>query len=424
MAPDLRIALVGCGSHGAARLAPAIRAAPGAVLSACVDPDADAARAAAHGQADVLPDLDALTHAPRVDAAVIAVPHDLLAPTALACLRAGLHVLVEKPVGVTEAEGAAVAAAARAAGLTCMAAYCQRFLEVRTRARDLLRRGLAGDVRTAAASKGGPPLTGWLADPARGGGQLLFLGSHLVDQLLWLHRQPVTRVYAAMTHRDDTGSDESTSGVIEFADGVSAAISLSQAAGAPYDHLEIIGTGGRIRSDWLSGQIDVETAAGHAARRPRVEYVRSDPMQPMYDAEVAEFAAAVHAGRPPAVDGDDAVRVLRVLDALRASAARGAPVDIADGAARRSAAYTLDAADAHLRIQFTYPSDRIQEPFLYDLSQRFHLKFNIRRADVDAGIGWMQVLLEGERSEIDAAIAWAEAQGIRADPVEGDVISG
>ena len=36
----------------------------------------------------------------------------------------------------------------------------------------------------------------------------------------------------------------------------------------------------------------------------------------------------------------------------------------------------------------------------------------------------MQLLLEGERTEIDAAIEWVEAQGIRADPVEGDVVSG
>ncbi|MYD93255.1 MAG: hypothetical protein F4Y02_06100 [Chloroflexi bacterium] len=226
-----------------------------------------------------------------------------------------------------------------------------------------------------------------------------------------------------MTYRDDTGSDESISGVFEFADGVSATISLSQAAGVPYDHLEITGDRGRIRSDWMSGQIDIESSGAHEFRLPTVEFVRSDPLQPMYDAELAEFAAAVRLGRPPSVDGHDAIRTLRVLDALRASAERGAPVEV-DDAVHSTTGRGVENELARIRIQLTYPANRIQEPVLYELARRFHLKFNVRRADIDAGIGWVQLMLEGERSEIEAAIEWVEAQGIRADPVEGDVVSG
>ena len=423
MAADIRVALIGCGDHGATRLAPAIWATPGVALSACVDVHIEAARATAHGVAEVLTSVEALTAGAYADAAVIATPHDELTPVAHACIAAGLHVLVEKPAGLNAAEVAEVAEAARTRGVTYMPAYCLRFNEVRTRARDLLRRGVVGNIRTLAAAKGGPPLQGWLADPERGGGQLLFLGSHLVDQLLWLHREPVVRAYAHVTFREDTGSDESISGVIEFADGVSAAISLSQAAGVAYDHLEITGDRGRIRSDWKSGRIDVESAGAYEYRLPTVELVQSDPLQPMYDAEMAEFAAAVHIGRTPSVDGHDAVRALKVLDALRESAARGAPVDI-DDEVHGTFGRLVDHGPARLRIQLTYPSDRIQEPILYEIARRFHLKFNVRRADIDAGIGWVQLLLEGERSEIEAAIEWVEAQGIRADPVEGDVVSG
>ncbi len=423
MATDLRIALIGCGNHGATRLAPAIWHTDGLALSACVDVNADAARKTSHGVAEVLTSVEALTAGSYADAAVIAVPHDGLAPVTRACIEAGLHVLVEKPAGLNAAETSSVVEAAHKRGVTYMPAYCLRFNEVRTRASDLVRRGVVGNIRTLAAAKGSPPLPGWLADPERGGGQLLFLGSHLVDQLLWLHRQPVVRAYAHITFRDDTGSDESISGVIEFADGVSATISLSQAAGVAYDHLEITGDRGRIRSDWKSGQIDIESSGAHEYRLPTVEFVQSDPMQPMYDAEMAEFASAVHIGRPPSVDGHDAIRTLRVLDALRESAERGVSLDVDDdlhGITRRPA----DQVPARIRIQLTYPSDRIQEPILYELARRFHLKFNVRRADIDAGIGWVQLMLEGERSEIEAAIEWVETQGIRADPVEGDVVSG
>ena len=423
MSTDLRIALIGCGAHGGTRLASAVWSTDGLALSACVDVDAAAARKAAHTVAEVLTSVEALTAGDYADAAVIAVPHDDLVPITNACLESGLHVLVEKPAGLNATEVAGVVEIAGARGLTFMPAYCLRFNEVRTRARDLVRRGVVGNIRTLAAAKGGPPLPGWLADPARGGGQLLFLGSHLVDQLLWLHRQPVVRAFAHMTFRDDTGSDESISGVIEFADGVSATISLSQAAGVPYDHLEITGDRGRIRSDWMSGQIDIESSGAHEFRLPTTEFVRSDPLQPMYDVEMAEFAAAVRLGRPPSVDGHDAVRTLKVLDALRASAERGAPVEV-DDAVHSTTGRGVENELARIRIQLTYPANRIQEPVLYELARRFHLKFNVRRADIDAGIGWVQLMLEGERSEIEAAIEWVEAQGIRADPVEGDVVSG
>ena len=423
MAADLRIALIGCGSHGATRLAPAIWSTPGVVLSACVDVNAEAARTTAHNAAEVLTSIEALTSGSYADAAVIAVPHDELVRTSRACLEAGLHVLVEKPAGLNADEAAEVVEAARARGLTFMPAYCLRFNEVRTRARDLVRRGVVGQIRTLAAAKGSPPLEGWLADPERGGGQLLFLGSHLVDQLLWLHREPVVRAYATISFRDDTGSDESTAGVIEFADGVSATIGVSQASGVPYDHLEIIGDRGRIRSDWMNNRIEIESTGTHEYPNPTVEFLQADKLQPMYDAEMAEFAAAIHIGRPASVDGHDAVRTLRVLDALRESAEIGAPVEIRDEV-HGTTGRRVDQGPARIRIQFTYPSDRIQEPLLYELARRFHLKFNVRRADIDAGIGWVQLLLEGERSEIEAAIEWVEAQGIRADPVEGDVVGG
>ena len=423
MVADLRVALIGCGDHGGTRLASAIWSTAGLALSACVDVNAAAARKTAHGVAEVLTSVEALVAGSYADAAVIAVPHDDLVPTTRACIEAGLHVLVEKPAGVNAAEVAEVAEAANARGVTYMPAYCLRFNDVRTRARDLLRRGVAGEIRTLAAAKGGPPLQGWLADPAHGGGQLLFLGSHLVDQLLWLHQQPVVRAYATMTHRDDTGSDESTSGVIEFADGVSATISLSQAAGVPYDHLEITGDRGRIRSDWMNDRIDIASTGTHEYPHPAVEHIQTDRLQPMYDAEMAEFAAAVHIGRPPSVGGHDAVRTLQVLDALRASAEQGVPVEV-DDEVHGTTGRVIDHGPARIRIQLTYPSDRIQEPVLYELARRFHLKFNVRRADIDAGIGWVQLMLEGERSEIEAAIEWVEAQGIRADPVEGDIVSG
>ena len=77
-----------------------------------------------------------------------------------------------------------------------------------------------------------------------------------------------------------------------------------------------------------------------------------------------------------------------------------------------------------MRLQLTYPADKIQTPIVNELARRFDLRLDIRRADIDGGIGWVQLLVEGEHDEIDAAVEWTEAQGIRVDPVEGEIVGG
>ena len=360
----------------------------------------------------------------ELDAVWISSPHAFHFLQARAALEHGAHVLVEKPMALNESEASDLVAAAVANKRVLMPAYCLRFNPVRTRAHTHMRNGLLGETKTLAAAKGSPPLTGWLADRTRGGGQLLFLGSHLVDQLLWLHPQPVVQVFAAIQDRADDRSEESISGLIEFIDGVSATISLSQGAGTAYDHIEITGSQGRIGSDWKSGQISLDIENNPSYPSPVIEHVQTDLLQPMYDAEFAEFATAIHGNREPSVTAGDGLRVLKILDGLRESAIHGTPIDLLDTGPSSTTLPNDDSSRARVRVQFTYAADSIRRPIVYELSQRFDLRFDIRRADVDAGIGWIQLLLEGERNELDAAIAWAESQGVRASPVEGDVISG
>ncbi len=424
MADSVRVALIGCGRHGGSRLAPAIRATDGLELTAFVDSDPRAAHHVAQGSGEIFTDVPTFIAAGVAEAAVIAVPHDVLADTTLACIGTGLHVLVEKPVARDRTEARQVLDAALERNVVLMPAYCLRFAEVRTRLRDLLWRGLAGRIVAITAGKGSPPLEGWLADPARGGGQLAFLGSHLIDQVLWLHRGRVRQVSAQISERDDTGADATTSAVLTFEDGVSAGLLITQSSGVAFDYIEISGDAGRVRSDWKANSLTVESTEGRDYRAPVTVHVRDDPMQPMYDAELAEFAGAIHGGREPSVTGMDAVRVLAVLDAIRESGASGATVAVDDPWEGQATAVAAHRGPAQVPLQFTFPADMIQMPFVYELSRRFMLKFDVRRADVDAGIGWVQLVLEGDRAEIDAAVQWAEQQGVKVDPVGGDVVGG
>ena len=79
---------------------------------------------------------------------------------------------------------------------------------------------------------------------------------------------------------------------------------------------------------------------------------------------------------------------------------------------------------AKRRVRFTFPSDLITEPVIYQLGKEFGVITNIRRAAVDETSGWVVLELDGESDEIARGIAWVEARGVRVDPVEGDLIGG
>jgi ABC-type methionine transport system ATPase subunit len=74
------------------------------------------------------------------------------------------------------------------------------------------------------------------------------------------------------------------------------------------------------------------------------------------------------------------------------------------------------------RLWLTYPPKLITQPLIWELAQKFKVIHNIRQASVSDTIGIVCLELEGERSEIKAAIAWLEKQGVRVEPVEINVI--
>jgi len=73
---------------------------------------------------------------------------------------------------------------------------------------------------------------------------------------------------------------------------------------------------------------------------------------------------------------------------------------------------------------FTFPRTLIREPIIYQLSHKFEVVTNIRRADVTEDRGWVVLELEGEDKEIDAGVAWVKEKGVRVDPIVGDIVEG
>ena len=76
------------------------------------------------------------------------------------------------------------------------------------------------------------------------------------------------------------------------------------------------------------------------------------------------------------------------------------------------------------QVMFTFPQELVREPIIHNLSHRFKVVTNIRRADVSENRGWVVLELEGEEEEIERGIGWMTGKGVRVDPAEGDIVEG
>ena len=75
-----------------------------------------------------------------------------------------------------------------------------------------------------------------------------------------------------------------------------------------------------------------------------------------------------------------------------------------------------------VRVKFTYPTEQIKQPIIHSVSIDFNLVSNVRRAEVTEKVGWVVLELDGKQKDIDAGLAWVKDQGVRVDPVEGDIV--
>ena len=76
------------------------------------------------------------------------------------------------------------------------------------------------------------------------------------------------------------------------------------------------------------------------------------------------------------------------------------------------------------RVRLTFLDRLIKEPVIYQMGRDFGVVTNIRRADIQEGIGWVLLELEGEDNEIERALKWVRSLGVRVDPAVSDVVEG
>ena len=200
----IRTAVVGYGLAGSVFHAPLVAATDGLALTAVVTGNPERAAAARRRYLDVRVEesVEALLARPgQVDLVVVASPNASHVPVALAAIRAGLHVVVDKPLAPTVAAAGELRDAAAEEGVLVSVFHNRRWDGDALTVRDLLAGGELGTVHRFESRyerwrpERKPDAWRESAAPGTAGGLLYDLGTHLIDQALWLFG-PVSTVYA------------------------------------------------------------------------------------------------------------------------------------------------------------------------------------------------------------------------------------
>jgi predicted dehydrogenase len=320
-APALRWGVIGPGGI-AADFTDALHAHTTQRMVACGSRSAEraAAFAAAHGVQRSYGSYEQLVGDPEVDVVYVATPHSEHLEHALLAIRAGKHVLIEKPIAATAEQGRAIAAAAREAGVFAMEAMWTRYLPQTDIVRQLLDDGALGEVRVVTADFGSrPPFDprGRLWDPALAGGALLDLGVYVVSWAAFALGAPAGII--ATGTLASTGVDEQVALVLSSARGGQALLSTGLRAVTP-SQATIAGTEARVEMDspfWSPSGLRVFRADGRLAAHWTDPYGR--PHREGMSYEAAALARFVAEGRTesPLHSLDEAVSTLSTIDEAR-----------------------------------------------------------------------------------------------------------
>ncbi|BCX02309.1 MAG: dehydrogenase [Candidatus Roseilinea sp.] len=275
---------------------------------------------------------------PNVRAVSVATPDHLHREVAVACAKAGKHLLVEKPLATTVEDAEAIVEAARRAGVMLMVDFHNRVNPPMAQAREAIRRGDIG--RPAYVYARLSNTTAIPTEMLKWAGQssaLWFLASHMIDVVRWMLEDEIVRVYAVgrdgILKRMGVDTTDFHVATVEFSRGAVAV--FEHAWILPRTHatvkdlkLEILGDGGAIYID-ASHNRTIEVYSAERATFPDVlapptgEHLTGFVLD-----SIAYFVDAVTRGTPVLATGEDGVAVTRAICAIIASAKTGAPVNL------------------------------------------------------------------------------------------------
>lgn len=271
---------------------------------------------------------------PDVDVIYVATPHPKHHGNAILALRAGKHVLVEKPFTMNATEAREVIRVARENGLFAMEAMWTRFLPHMALIRDWLARGVLGDIITVTADHGQ-----WFAQdagfrlfaPELGGGALLDLGVYTVSFASMVLGAP-TRI-TSMSDQAFTGVDAQTSMLFGYANGAQAVLTCTLRAKSP-TRAAVVGSDARIE---VEGNFYAPATVTLVPRKGHPTHIESlhDGRGLRHQAD--EVARRLRAGEveSPLMPLDETISIMETMDTVLAQIRENAVKGEASAALRK-----------------------------------------------------------------------------------------
>ncbi len=336
----LRLGVLGCAGIAEGFVA-GLRGSDAVRVDAVASRDGARAEAfaARHGIARAHAGYEALLADPGLDAVYNPLPNSLHAEWSERALRAGLHVLCEKPLTLDLAQALALFATARQCGRVLLEAFPYRYQPQTLLMQRLVADGAIGEVRQVQAYFGfsladGPNIR---LDPALGGGALLDAGCYAVSLArLAVGRRPLAVL--AQARWGSTGVDLGLTGSVHYEGGAVAQIGCAMDAALQRSAL-IVGTQGVIETDYQNHTHDERLGVLRLRRSPgwqRALEAQAFERGNGFRYEAEHFAALVRHGAPvaePDLDTRLSLDNMATLQALLASARSGRAEPVAGWAA-------------------------------------------------------------------------------------------
>jgi predicted dehydrogenase len=338
-----RVALIGYGLAGSVFHAPLITSTPGLRLASIVTGNSERQEQARHKHPGVriMNDVDELWEsAAGHDLVVVAAPNRAHAPLGLAALEAGFPVVVDKPIATTAAVGRQLVAEARRRRLLLTVFHNRRWDGDLLTLQRLIAEDALGPVLRFESRyerwRPAPRAGSWRESgaPEDAGGLLFDLGSHLVDQAMFLFGRP-KGVYAELDlRRAGVEADDDGFIALDQPGGVRSHLWTSAVAAQPGPRFRVLG----LRGAYVKFGMDVQEEALRQGGRPTDQDWGREPPESWGSLGAGEdfhklqttpgnyglfyegVVTALRDGGPPPVDPIEAVAVIEVIEAARRSA--------------------------------------------------------------------------------------------------------
>ena len=340
------IGIIGCGKIAQVRHIPEYADHPDAKLLGFYDINRQRAGelAAAHG-GTAYDSVEELLENPEIRAVSICAANFAHAELTIAALRAGKHVLCEKPMAITLEECEAMVEEANKAGKFLMIGHNQRLAKAHAVAKELIGEGLIGDIVTFRTTFGhGGPET-WSVDPGKNTwffdktkaamGAMADLGIHKTDLIQFLTSQQVLRTTAKLTtldKKDATGNligvDDNAICIYEMSGGTIGTMTASWTYYGPEDNSTVLyGTRGIMRIyDDPAHSIVVDLPDG-SKKFYDVDTIQTNDNQPK-SGIIDLWMESLVENKAPEISGESALAAMRAVFASIRSSETGMAVSI------------------------------------------------------------------------------------------------